>query len=659
MESSRPFRLLRSNLGRIIISTIGIIFFSILITWLFIHFGWITTSNQLWIISAIFILSCGSLGTTVYFFIARQNRRHILEINQHIENLLSQINLEQTSDALSEYPDVSRSIRDVKARLESYAQTLESISAGNLSAEQCFRNSNEMIPTQINRLTDNLKTTFGKADDSAIQIQTNSNLVSMSSLDADKAVSAVSTSIHLLANNTEEQTKSVRQTAESIEQLTRAIQGVAEGAQDQATAVAKAAQITSMMTETIRVVSESIKAAAKKSDDASNTARKGTDTVEQTVNGMRQIKQKVDETAQKIILMAEHSEKIGEIVGTIDDISSQTNLLALNAAIEAARAESQAEALIEFLLNKQMVSQAQLVNQVLLDKSDRPPSFWSELAKQSGLDVISVANEDGVNVYSSDERLVGFRYSDDPKEQSFAFRKMIQDKSGPVCQPPKKRNIDGMLYKYIGVFRKDKPGAIQVGFNAESLSSFKLQVGGFAVVANEVYRLAESSKESAREISRLVREMQKRMDEVKTAMQMSTLEVERGFTNADDANKALLAIVDSTNEVTRESVQAAEEADKMTSYADDLVSSVDSVSAVVEENTATTEEMAAHSNELNLAMGSIAAVSELNSDAIREAITSLDDVQRTNEMINSQTQALQKTTAELLQTIHYFKVTEK
>ena len=44
------------------------------------------------------------------------------------------------------------------------------------------------------------------------------------------------------------------------------------------------------------------------------------------------------DNSDKIQRLAAHSQEIGSIVSTIDEIASQTNLLALNAAIEAARA---------------------------------------------------------------------------------------------------------------------------------------------------------------------------------------------------------------------------------------------------------------------------------------------------------------------------------
>ncbi len=69
-----------------------------------------------------------------------------------------------------------------------------------------------------------------------------------------------------------------------------------------------------------------------------DSARKGADAVENTIRGMNDIREKIQETSKRIKRLGESSQEIGEIVELISDITEQTNVLALNAAIQAASA---------------------------------------------------------------------------------------------------------------------------------------------------------------------------------------------------------------------------------------------------------------------------------------------------------------------------------
>jgi methyl-accepting chemotaxis protein len=95
------------------------------------------------------------------------------------------------------------------------------------------------------------------------------------------------------------------------------------------------------MSLTVHEISENSNAAAQASSKASQTANGGGKVVEQTLQIMQGIAASVRETANKIEELGKGSDRIGKIVGVIDDIADQTNLLALNAAIEAARAGEQ------------------------------------------------------------------------------------------------------------------------------------------------------------------------------------------------------------------------------------------------------------------------------------------------------------------------------
>ncbi|MBI1907446.1 MAG: type IV pili methyl-accepting chemotaxis transducer N-terminal domain-containing protein, partial [Rhodocyclales bacterium] len=74
---------------------------------------------------------------------------------------------------------------------------------------------------------------------------------------------------------------------------------------------------------------------ARRSRDA---AQKGTNAVENTIRGMHDIREQIQETSKRIKRLGESSQEIGEIVELISDITEQTNVLALNAAIQAASA---------------------------------------------------------------------------------------------------------------------------------------------------------------------------------------------------------------------------------------------------------------------------------------------------------------------------------
>jgi twitching motility protein PilJ len=60
--------------------------------------------------------------------------------------------------------------------------------------------------------------------------------------------------------------------------------------------------------------------------------------VQNSIGGMNEIRQQIQETAKRMKRLGESSQEIGEIVDVITDIAEQTNVLALNAAIQAAAA---------------------------------------------------------------------------------------------------------------------------------------------------------------------------------------------------------------------------------------------------------------------------------------------------------------------------------
>ncbi|QJR80145.1 methyl-accepting chemotaxis protein [Alteromonas pelagimontana] len=95
------------------------------------------------------------------------------------------------------------------------------------------------------------------------------------------------------------------------------------------------------MTTTVQDVSHSASEAAAASKQADTESKKGTQLVNDAVNGIRELAQQVEKTAQEINALKDEAANISTVLQVISEIAEQTNLLALNAAIEAARAGEQ------------------------------------------------------------------------------------------------------------------------------------------------------------------------------------------------------------------------------------------------------------------------------------------------------------------------------
>jgi methyl-accepting chemotaxis protein len=179
---------------------------------------------------------------------------------------------------------------------------------------------------------------------------------------------------------------------------------------------------------------------------------------------------------------------------------------------------------------------------------------------------------------------------------------------------------------------------------------------GFAVVADEVRKLAERSSLATKEIAALIKGIQKTVSEAVTAMQASAVEVESGVVRANSAGEALDNILGAAESVYKQAEEAGQAAAKVSAAATELVEAVDSVSAVIEENTAATEEMAANSSELTEAIENIASVSEENSASVEEVSASTEEVSAQVEEVSASAASLMEMAETLQQVVSRFKL---
>lgn len=159
---------------------------------------------------------------------------------------------------------------------------------------------------------------------------------------------------------------------------------------------------------------------------------------------------------------------------------------------------------------------------------------------------------------------------------------------------------------------------------------------GFAVVADEVRKLAERSSRETKAIAELIGQVQSGTASAVSAMQAGAEKVESGSARADQAGKALGEILSAVEATVRQVSEIAASAQEMATASRSVVDAMQSISAVIEENTAASEEMSAQSGSVSTAIQSIAAVSEEQSASTEEVSASTEEMSAQVEEMTAQ-----------------------
>jgi methyl-accepting chemotaxis protein len=129
-----------------------------------------------------------------------------------------------------------------------------------------------------------------------------------------------------------------RQISTAVGELRDVTENLASGSDDQAAQAVEASVAIEEMAASIHYVSENASSSAAVAEQARVNAEHGTRAVTRTIEGMKAVRDQVQETAKRIKRLGESSQEIGEIVELIGDIGDRTSILALNASIQAAMA---------------------------------------------------------------------------------------------------------------------------------------------------------------------------------------------------------------------------------------------------------------------------------------------------------------------------------
>ncbi len=149
---------------------------------------------------------------------------------------------------------------------------------------------------------------------------------------------------------------------------------------------------------------------------------------------------------------------------------------------------------------------------------------------------------------------------------------------------------------------------------------------GFAVVADEVRKLAERSSAATGEIAALIQGVRSMVDEAVRSMEVSNREVTAGVERSQEAGNALYQIQQAAGDVAHEVSRVMQATQEMTSEVQHMLDGISQVQETAVENGRTVEDMVVCSDHVSNAISTVASISQQTAAGAQEMSAVAADV---------------------------------
>jgi len=220
-------------------------------------------------------------------------------------------------DAADEAADAREEAEELSAHLEEkadrYSEEIDAVAAGDLTRRLDSESESEAM-TEIAAAVNDM---LDRVEGLVVAIQ-----------DAAETVGEQSSEVTASAEEVESTSVGV---AESVEEISM-------GAEKQEENLTTASTELNDLSATVEEIASSTDELAAQSSAAAERGADGREKASEAIDHMNRIDAEMGNAVDEMADLRAEVERIGEVVGLIDDIAEQTNILALNASIEAARA---------------------------------------------------------------------------------------------------------------------------------------------------------------------------------------------------------------------------------------------------------------------------------------------------------------------------------